>query len=43
MMHKALCKIEKVPNCFSRPYVKLQGHTAKKIRRFLLKLGVSGL
>ena len=31
MMHKAWSSIEKVPYCFSRLYVKLQGHTALKI------------
>ena len=31
MMHKAWNSIEEVPYCFSRSYVKLQGHTAKKI------------
>ena len=30
MMHKALSSIEEVPYCFSRSYIKLQGHTAKK-------------
>ena len=30
MMHKAWSSIEEVPYCFSRSYVKLQGHTAKK-------------
>ena len=40
MMHKAWSSIEQAPYCFSRSYVKLQGHTAKKssiltqIRRF---------
>ena len=40
MMHKAWCCLEEVPYCFSRSYVKCQGHTAKKssiltqIRRF---------
>ena len=28
MMHKAWSSIEEVPYCFSRSYVKLQGHTA---------------
>ena len=28
MMHKAWSRIEKVPYCFSRSYVKCQGHTA---------------
>ena len=31
MMHKAWSSIVEVPYCFSRSYVKLQGHTAKKI------------
>ena len=43
MMHKAWSSIEEVPYCFSRSYIKLQGHTAKKNRRFWPKLGVSGL
>ena len=43
MMHKAWSSIEEVPYCFSRSYVKLQGHTAKKNRRFRPKWGVSGL
>ena len=30
MMHKASSSIEEVPYCFSRSYVKLQGHTAKQ-------------
>ena len=34
MMYKAWSSIEKVPYCFSRPYVKLQGHTALKIVDF---------
>ena len=34
MMHKAWSRIEKVPYCFSRLYVKLQGHTALKIVDF---------
>ena len=34
MMHKAWSGIEEVPYCFSRSYVKLQGHTAKKIVDF---------
>ena len=33
-MHKAWSSIEEVPYCFSRSYVKLQGHTAKKIIDF---------
>ena len=43
MMHKAWSSIEEVPYCFSRSSVKLQGHTAKKNRRFQPKLCVSGL
>ena len=43
MMHKAWSSIDEVPYCFSRSYVKLQGHTAKKNRQFWPKLGVSGL
>ena len=34
MMHKAWSSIEEVPYCFSRSYVKLQGHTALKIVKF---------
>ena len=34
MMHKAWSRIEEVPYCFSRPYVKFQGHTALKIVEF---------
>ena len=34
MMHKAWSRIEEVPYCFSRSYVKLQGHTAQKIVDF---------
>ena len=34
MMHKAWSSIEEVPYCFSRSYVKLQGHTALKIVEF---------
>ena len=43
MMHKAWSSIEEVPYCFSRSFVKWQGHTAKKNHRFWPKLGVSGL
>ena len=43
MTHKAWSRLEEVPYCFSRSYVKLQGHTAKKNRRFWPKLAVSGL
>ena len=39
MMHKAWSSIEEVPYCFSRSYIKLQGHTAL----IWPKLGVSGL
>ena len=42
MMYKAWSSIEEVPYCFSRSYVKLQGHTAKKNHWFWPKLGVSG-
>ena len=34
MMHKAWSRIEEVPYCLSRSYVKLQGHMAKKIIDF---------
>ena len=34
MMHKAWNRIEEVPYCFSRSYVKFQGHTALKIIKF---------
>ena len=34
MMHKAWSRIEEVPYCFSRSYVKLQGHRALKIVDF---------
>ena len=34
MMHKAWSRIEEVPYCFWRSYVKLQGHTALKIVEF---------
>ena len=34
MMHKARSSIKEVPYCFARSYVKLQGHTAKKIVEF---------
>ena len=42
-MHKAWSSIEEVPYCFWRSSVKFQGHSAKKNRRFSLKLGVSRL
>ena len=34
MMHRACSSIEEVPYCFSRSYVKFQGHTALKIVDF---------
>ena len=34
MMHKAWSRIEEVPYCFSRSYIKFQGHTALKIVKF---------
>ena len=34
MMHIALSSIVEVPYCFSRSYVKFQGHTALKIVEF---------
>ena len=34
MMHKDWRRIEDAPYCFSRSYVKLQGHTALKIAEF---------
>ena len=34
MMHKAWSYIEEVPYCFSMSYIKLQGHTIKKIVDF---------
>ena len=34
MMHNAWSSIEEVPYCFSRSYVKFQGHTALKIVEF---------
>ena len=34
MMHRAWSGIEEVPYCFSRSYVKLQGHTALKVVDF---------
>ena len=43
MMHKAWSNIEEVPYCFSRSYIKLKGHMAKKNHRFWPKLGVSRL
>ena len=43
MMHKAWSNMEEVLYCFSKSSVNLQGHKAKKNRRFWPKLGVSGL
>ena len=34
MMHKDWSSIEEMPYCFSRSYVKLQGHMAKTIIEF---------
>ena len=34
MMHKAWSSIEEVPYCFSRSYIKLQGHTVQNITDF---------
>ena len=34
MIHKAWSSIEEVPYCFSRSYIKFQGHTALKIVKF---------
>ena len=34
MMHKAWSSIVEVPYCFSRSYIKFQGHTALKIVEF---------
>ena len=34
MMHRAWSSIVEVPSCFSRSYVKFQGHTALKIVEF---------
>ena len=42
MIHKAWCCLGEVPYYFSS-FVKFQGHTAKKNRRFWPKLGVPGL
>ena len=38
MMHKAWSSIEEVPYRFSRSYVKLQGHMAKK-KSILTQIG----
>ena len=43
MLHKAWSSIEEVPYCFSRSYVKFEGHTAKKIIDFDQKMAVFGL
>ena len=37
MMHRAWSSIVEVPYCFSRSYIKFQGHTAKKIVEFYPK------
>ena len=34
MVHRAWCYLEEVPYCFSRSYVKLQGHMVNKIVDF---------
>ena len=34
MMHKAWTRIEEVPYCFWRSYIKFQGHTALKLVEF---------
>ena len=39
MMHKAWYCIGDVPYCFSRPSVKIQGHTAKKQSSILTQIG----
>ena len=31
MMHKALCRVEELPYNFSRPSIKFEGHTGRKI------------
>ena len=43
MMHRAWSSIVEVPYCFSRSYIKLQGHMALKIVEFDPNWGVSGL
>ena len=42
MMHRAWSSIVEVPYCFSRSYVKFQGHTALKIVKFDPNWVVSG-
>ena len=37
MMHRAWSSIVEVPYCFSRSYIKFQGHTAQKIVEFYPK------
>ena len=39
MMHKAWSSIDELPYCFSRSYVKFEGHTAKKIVDFFTQIG----
>ena len=41
MMHKAWSSIEEVPYCFSRSYVKFQGHTGQKTIDFDLNWAFS--
>ena len=43
MVHKAWCCLGEAPYWFSRSFVKFQGHTAKKNRRFWPNFGVSVL
>ena len=43
MMHKAWKSIEEVTYCFSRSYVKLQGHKGKKSHQILPQIGDSRL
>ena len=43
IMHRAWSSIEQLPSCFSRSFVKFQGHTGQKNRRFWPELSVSGL
>ena len=42
MMHRAWSSIVEVPYCFSRSYLKFQGHTDLKIVEFDPNWGVSG-
>ena len=42
-MLKAWCCLEEVPYCFSRSFVKFQGHMGQRNHRFWHKLGVSGV